>query len=102
MRLIFSSVFEQDFAELVIRFSEADSPNHLADRFEKRTYDLIELSLEAPGTRASAERPKTAGIRSFPIRGFRRYLLFYQVKGDEMILLRLRYGGMDLPMLFPG
>jgi len=44
MRLVFSSVFEQDFAELIRLFSAEGSPG-LAVRFEQNTYKLIELLL---------------------------------------------------------
>jgi hypothetical protein len=43
---------------------------------------------------------KLERIRSLRVRGFERYLLFYQIRGDDLVLLRLRYGGMDLQTLF--
>jgi hypothetical protein len=45
---------------------------------------------------------KPDGIRSFVVPEFRNYLLFYQIKGDDLILLRVKFGGMDLPELFCG
>src|SRR5947209_2963102 len=99
MRLVFSSIFEQDFAELVTLFSAEASPG-LAVRFEQRTYNLIELLMQHPEMGRLRKDLKPAGIRSFRVRGFERYLLFYQIRGEDLVLLRLRYGGMNLPSLF--
>ena len=99
MRLVFSSIFEQDFADLVKYFAEEETPE-LALRFEESTYDLIKLLSQHPELGRSPRDIKPDGIRSFRVRGFKRYLLFYRIKGDELVLLRLRYGGMDLQSLF--
>ena len=99
MNLVFSSVFEQDFAELVTFFSREHSPE-LAARFERSTYVLIEQLMTQPEMGRSRTELKPEGIRSFRVGGFERYLLFYLVRGDELILLRLRHGGMDLRALF--
>ena len=99
MKLVFSSVFEQDFAELVTYFAREES-QRLAVRFEESTYDLIALLLRQPELGRLRTDLKPAGIRSFRLRGFKRYLLFYQLKRAELVLLRLRYGGMELQSLF--
>ncbi len=45
---------------------------------------------------------KPEGVRSFVVPEFQNYLLFYQIKGDQLLLLRLKFGGMGLPGLFRG
>ena len=99
MKLVFSSLFEQDFAELVSRFA-AKASLEVATRFEENACDLIRLLLKNPELGRLRGDLKPSGIRSFRVRGFDRYLLFYQVRGEELILLRLRYGGMNLQALF--
>jgi len=99
MTLIFSSVFEEDFAELVSIFSREDSPD-LALRFEQSTYSLIERLLQHPEMGRLRKDLTPEGIRSFRVRGFERYLIFYQIRGEDLVLLRLLYGGMDLHSLF--
>jgi len=99
VKLVFSSVFEQDFAELVTLFSGEASPG-LAVRFEQNTYKLIELLLLHPEMGRLRKDLRPEGIRSFRVRGFERYLLFYQISGEDLVLLRLRYAGMNLPSLF--
>jgi plasmid stabilization system protein ParE len=99
MKLVFGSLFEQDFAELVSRFAR-EASYEVATRFEENTCDLVQLLLKNPKLGRLRNDLKPAGIRSFRVRGFDRYLLFYQVRGEQLILLRLRYGGMNLQALF--
>ncbi len=40
------------------------------------------------------------GIRSFFLREFPRYLVFYRISGNTVELLRIRHGMMHLPGLF--
>ncbi len=42
------------------------------------------------------------GIRSFFLREFPRYLIFYRISGNQLELLRVRHGMMHLPRLFEG
>lgn len=44
---------------------------------------------------------KLAGIRSRAIAGFNNYLVFYQKRGDTVVILRVLHGMMDLPRYFP-
>jgi len=99
MNLIFSSRFEEDFAEVVSYFA-AKASLDVATSFEENTYDLIRLLQLHPEIGRSRTDLKPPGLRSFGIKGFERYLLFYQVKGEDLVLLRLRYGGMNLAALF--
>jgi len=99
MNLVFGSVFEQDFAELVTHFAREASPE-LGARFEENTCALIELLLQQPELGRQRKDLKPEGIRSFRVKGFDRYLLFYQLRGEDLVLLRIRHGGMNLQALF--
>jgi plasmid stabilization system protein ParE len=99
MKLVFGSLFEQDFAELVSRFA-SEASHEVATHFEDSTCDLVQLLLKNPALGRLRKDLKPPGVRSFRIRGFDRYLLFYQVRGEDLILLRLRHGGMNLQALF--
>lgn len=98
MKLVFSSVFEADFAELVAYFQD-NAGSDLSVRFENQICDLIELLMQHPKVGRLRKDLKPDGIRSFGGPDFRNYLLFYQIKGEDLVLLRIRYGGMDLPAL---
>lgn len=99
MKLVFTSVFERDFAALVSQFA-SEATVEAATRFERNLYELIRLLLQHPEMGRRRNDLKPAGIRSFRVKGFDRYLLFYQIRGEDLILLRLRYGGMNLQSLF--
>jgi plasmid stabilization system protein ParE len=99
MNLIFSSVFEQDFAELV-RYFAREASIEVATQFEENTYDLINRLRRNPKIGRIREDLRPVGIHSFRVSGFERYLMFYQIRGKDLILLRLRYGGMNLQALF--
>jgi plasmid stabilization system protein ParE len=99
MNLVFGSVFEQDFAELISYFA-AEASSEVSTRFEQNTYHLLGLLLANPEIGRLRKDLHPGGIRSFRIKGFDRYLLFYQVRGEDLVLLRLRYGGMNLQALF--
>jgi plasmid stabilization system protein ParE len=99
MKLILGSVFERDFAQLITWFA-AEASLEVATRFEDNTCKLIRTLLQNPRLGRVRTDLRPADIRSFRVPGFDRYLLFYQVRGGELVLLRLRYGGMNLPALF--
>jgi addiction module RelE/StbE family toxin len=98
MKLVFSSVFEADFAELIAYFQD-NVGTDLSLRFENQICQLTELLRRHPELGRVRKDLKPVGIRSFGVPDFRNYLLFYQIKGGDLVLLRLRYGGMGLPTL---
>ena len=51
--------------------------------------------------RIGRERPdlKPPGVRSWRVDHFRRWLIFYEIRESRVILLRVRYGMMDLAAL---
>lgn len=80
MKLVFSSVFEADFAEIIVNLSDARG-GELSRRFEEATYHLIETLQQFPELGRVRRDLQPEGMRSFRVRGFKKYLLFYQAKG---------------------
>jgi plasmid stabilization system protein ParE len=99
MNLIFSSVFESDFAELVGYFQEQGGTT-VSVKFEESLCRLTELLEKTPELGRLRRDLKPGAIRSFAVPQFRNYVLFYRVSGNDLIFLRVRFGGMDLPALF--
>ncbi len=99
MKLVFSSVFESDFAELVGYFHE-NAGAKVSVRFENEVCRLVELLQTHPELGRGRRDLKPDGIRSLGVPEFRNYLLFYQIHGRDLILLRVKFGGMNLPELF--
>jgi len=43
---------------------------------------------------------RVGGIRRVPVTGFPKYLIFYRVENDRLVILRIAYGARDLESLF--
>ena len=99
MKLIFSSVFESDLAELSGYFS-AQAGAAVALKFEEEICSVLALIQHQPEIGRIRRELKPDGVRSFVVPNFRNYVLFYQIAGDELKIFRVRFGGMDLPALF--
>lgn len=96
---MYSSVFEADFAELIGYFHETGGAA-VSQRFEEALIRLVEMLLKNPELGRIRRDLRPAGTRSFVIHQFRNYVLFYRLVGTDLVLLRVRFGGMDLPALF--
>ena len=100
MKTTFSSVFEDDFAEIITRFAAEVSPE-LSIRFEHRIAEALELIAGRPEIGRRRKGLQQPAIRSFRVTGFDSYLIFYQLRKDEVFFVRLLHGAMDLPAMFP-
>ena len=100
MKTSFSSVFEADFAEIITRFASEVSPE-LSIRFENRIAEAFKLIAHHPeiGRRRKDLQPQ--GVRSFRVAGFDSYLIFYQIRTEDVFFIRVLHGAMDLPAMFP-
>lgn len=69
-----------------------------ARRFLHALDDDFHKLAEMPrmGARREFRHPKLLGLRSWPISGFRNYLIFYRVTKDELQVLRVIHGARDL------
>ena len=99
MKLVFSSVFESDLAELAGYFS-AQAGAEVSAKFETEICRLLDLIDDQPEIGRVRRDLKPEGVRSFVVPHFRNYVLFYQIAGDDLKILRVHFGGMDLPSLF--
>ena len=99
MNLVFSSVFESDLAELSGYFAERGGVT-VSRRFEDAIFHLAELLVKNPEMGRLRRDLNPDSIRSVGIPQFRNYILFYRLSSEDLILMRLRFGGMDLPALF--
>ena len=71
----------------------------------RRFYDAIahDLSTLAANPRMGAKRearnPRLNGLRSWPVSGFRNYLVFYIASDEGVDVLRVLHGARDLGLL---
>jgi len=64
----------------------------------EQTFDFIAAHPELGSQRAFR---KLVGVRSRAVDGFGNYLVFYQSRGDQIVILRVLHGMRDLPRFFP-
>ena len=91
---------EADFAAIITHFASEVSPE-LSIRFENRMIEAWKLIARQPEIgRRRKDLPQPA-IRSFRVTGFDSYLIFYQLRKNEIYFVRVLHGAMDLPAMFP-
>ena len=98
MQLLTRPLFYLDVAEEIEKLAKRGGAN-TALRWDAAVRRTIKDLLANPyfGRERKDLNPPT--IRSWRVRGFPRWLIFYRVEDPKLVLLRVRYGAMDLPAL---
>jgi toxin ParE1/3/4 len=80
----------------------AKSGKPLAKRWDKAVTATVLRSLRNPaiGKICSFKAPELRNVRSLPVGGFPKHLLFYQARGSKLVVLRVVHGARDLETLF--
>lgn len=98
MELVTRPRFYLDIVEEVEYLAErADSET--AVRWHACLNQTIGRLLRHPYIGRERRDLKPSGIRSWRVNHFKRWLIFYEVRENCLILLRVRYGMMDLSAL---
>jgi toxin ParE1/3/4 len=73
-----------------------------SDRFLKATDKALRQIAEMPGIGASRDfhNPELAGLRVWPVPGFRRYLIFYRATEDQIEIIRVLHSARDIRAIF--
>jgi plasmid stabilization system protein ParE len=98
VRAVFSSVFESDFAEIIAYYASDVTPE-LSVRFEKCVVETFEQIVSHPEIGRRRKDLAHPEIRSLIIAGFENYIIFYQVRKEEIFFIRLVHGARNLPDL---
>jgi len=98
MHLVTRPRFYLDVAEEVEKLAKRAGAN-TAMRWDLAVRPTIKQLSGHPylGRKRADLKPPT--IRSWRVNGFPRWLIFYQIEEGNLVLLRVRYGAMDLPAL---
>jgi plasmid stabilization system protein ParE len=73
--------------------------SEIADRWHEALWGTIEFLCQHPFTGRVRRDLKHRGVRSWRVRGFERWLVFYGVREDVAVFYRVASGTMDLPAL---
>ena len=80
----------------------AETSLNASDRFLYATEEAYKLLADIPGIGALRDfgNSQYAGMRQWPIPGFKKYLIFYRTWDDEIEILRVLHGTRNLAQLF--
>ncbi len=69
-----------------------------AERFLVAAEETFQLLGRMPGVGklCGFSNPQLSGIRQYPVRGFKNYLIFYRATASEVEVLRVLHGARDL------
>jgi len=76
--------------------------SQVAERWYESVCTSIEQLRKQPGLGRLRRDLKPEGIRSWRVKGFARWLLFYVERPEGLVFLRLRQGTMNLVVLDMG
>ena len=87
----------QDIDDLAEYFG-LQASTAVAQRFLRAVDDTIARLGDMPGIGASWESddPALVGVQVWPVRRFRKYLVFYRVHADVLEVLRVLHGSLDI------
>ena len=87
----------EDLAESAFFYAIECGPA-LEERFRTSVRETVEWLCENPeaGARRSFRNPRLAGLRRWPIRGFKKHLVFYRIVAGGIEVVRVLHGVRDL------
>lgn len=91
-------VFYLDIAQQELWLLE-HAGHEIADRWHESLWKTIEFLEQHPFIGRERRDLKYRGIRSWRIKDFERWLIFYGVRDDVIVLYRVVSGTMNLPRL---
>lgn len=102
-RLLLSDLAVADILEQA-EWYEAQADESLAKRWEDAVTSALLRISEMPhaGALCSFPAKELLGTRRVPVSGFSKHLIFYQVREEEILVLRVVHGARDLESLFSG
>jgi toxin ParE1/3/4 len=79
-------------------YLEAQAGMETARRFYLAAREIFAKLLEMPemGTPRIFDNPELSGLRSWPVRGFEKHLIFYRTSEGGIEVLRVLHGARDL------
>jgi toxin ParE1/3/4 len=87
----------EDLADAYLHIAADSGP--AAERLLDAADDAVRFLLAHPGAGKRRDFRSTAarGVRSWPVRGFESYLIFYRLDADGIEVVRFVHGARDIP-----
>lgn len=102
-RIVLTPAAERELDSAADRLALAEGVG-LALRFLASAEATFRRLSERPwlGRRRSFEHPELRDVRSWRLKGFDNWLVFYRASGDELTIVSVVHGARDLDALFDG
>ena len=80
----------------------AEESMEISERFRSAMRETVEQLALMPGmgSRREYRNPRLAGMRMWPVSGFRSYLIFYIPTEEKIDILRVLHGAQDIESVF--
>ncbi len=97
MKLFIQASAQDDILRQFERYLEQGLPD-IAERFSMSIETSIEALLKTPHAGAQKEtvNPKLSGLRTWPVKSFDEYRIFYIVNANVIQILRVLHGKRDI------
>lgn len=99
MRLLYRSLFLEDVTECA-EYLVSEAGGKIAAEWYQSLQAALAQILKNPEIGRLRRDLPPEGIRTFNLRKYPNYLVFYRVDKNQIELLRVRHGMMNLPELF--
>ena len=88
--------------DLQFEYLAVEAGLSVARRFLRSLRQTCQTLRENPelGSPRSFDDPRLAGLRIWPVKGFRRQLIFYIPSEDSIEIVRILHGARDMERLF--
>lgn len=101
-RLIIRPQADRDIDEIAEHIFETDPAAAL--RFLDKVYETMKrlASMPSLGSPCEFHSPAYANLRTWPVRKFKKHIIFFQPFTDGIEVIRVLHGARDYPALFGG
>lgn len=96
MQSLVRSAFYRDVSKEIEWLVRKAGPE-IADRWQEALWETITELEKFPFLGRERTDLRPAGVRTWRVNRFGRWLLFYRIQGDAIVLLRVKYGTVNLP-----
>ena len=100
MNLFIQEAAEQDILHQVAWYAEQGVPD-VARRFSEAAGASIAAVMAMPesGAPRATANPRLSGLRTWPVKGFDQFRIYYLAQPDQLIIVRILHDRRDTDML---
>jgi plasmid stabilization system protein ParE len=103
VRLFIQAAAEDDILRQVEWYAGKGLP-HIAQRFHAAVLDAVDALLATPeaGPPRASSNPRLAGLRTWPVKGFDEFWVYYLVRPEMLTVVRVLHSKRDIGHILEG